>query len=78
MSYGPAGGGGSEPEPRLQREIIHLVDHAIYVIAQIRAGQFNCAIMADQLFGSVTGYKQRIDGKPQSLQPRHCLGLAGS
>ena len=76
MGYGPTRCGGSKPKPGLQRQIIHLVDHAIYVIAKIRPGHFNCAVMADQLFRRVTGFKQGVGGKPQGAQARHRLRLA--
>ena len=76
MGYGPAGGGGSEPKPRLQRQIIHLVDHAVDIIPQFRTGQFNRSIMVDQLFGGITGLEKGVGGKPQGMQAGHRRRLA--
>ena len=53
VRHRPARAARDEAEPRLQREIVDLVDDAVDVVAEIGALRLDGAIMREQLLGRV-------------------------
>jgi hypothetical protein len=64
---GPAGRGGAEAEPGLQRKVVHLVDHAVDVIAQRRALRLDQAVVGQHFLRAGAEDGQGIGLEPQGV-----------
>ena len=61
MRHRPARRARNKAEPRLQRDVVDLVDDAVDVIAERRATRFDRAIMREHVLGVLAERRQRID-----------------
>ena len=77
MRNRPARGGRPKAQPRLQGKVVHLVDHAVDVIAQAGALRLDPAVLRHKGFGAVGQNGQRVGLKPHVAQPldRAKLGI---
>ena len=69
MRERPAGRGGAEPEPGLQREGVHLVDDAVDVIAERRALRLDLGVMGQHVRRAVAEPGQRVGLEAERAQP---------
>ena len=72
---GPAGAAGDEAEAVLPVEAVNLVDHAVDVIAELRAIGFEAVIDADQSIGALDAGRARIDREAPGFERLQRLGL---
>ena len=68
VSDGPPGAAGDEAQAALPVDAIHLVDHAVDVIAQGRAVAFQLTIDGDQALGALDPARAGVDGKAPGLE----------
>ena len=59
----------------MQRQIVHLVDDAVDVIAKRCALLFDLAVMRDHLLRTIAERRQRVGVKPECLKPLYRLKL---
>ena len=76
----PSRRGGAETKPRLQVEIVDLVDNAVDVIAKRGTLSLDLPVMVKHFLRPVTNPRQRVGPEPklcQTLNGRH-LGFTKS
>ena len=73
----PARRRGAEAKPGLQRELVHLVDDAVDVVAKRRAALLDIRPGGDQVVGGVADAGQRVGREPEAAQPFDRAGLGG-
>ena len=68
MRRRPARRARDEAQTLLQREVVHLVDDSVYVIAQRRASRFDLAIAFEHGLDALAARHQGVDGKTKALE----------
>src|SRR5208283_3047290 len=68
MRRRPARRARDEAQPLLQREVVHLVDDPVYVIAERRATRLDLAVAVEHRLDAVAARHQGIDGQTEAFE----------